>query len=66
MHNIEKILELNKLLTVANLCIQLNCTDAKELAEEVLKQYTLDLNENNTHPQYVAAAVYVACKWVVI
>lgn len=45
------------------MCIQCNCTNVKGLAEEILYKYKC--NETFTdmdHPQYIAGAVYVACK----
>lgn len=66
-HNIiEKILDLNRQLTVSELCVQLSCTVVKEIAEEILTKYGSNDNKikDLTHPQYVAAAVYTACKYV--
>lgn len=48
-------------MTITNLSVQLNCTNAKELAEEIYSQYISNL-DNDNHPQYVAAALYIACK----
>lgn len=63
LHTVEKLLELDKQLTVSELCIQLSCTVIKDIAEEILSKYK-DHNRlrNVGHPQYVAAAVYAACK----
>ncbi|KAJ8926002.1 hypothetical protein NQ315_009857 [Exocentrus adspersus] len=62
-HTVEKVLGLDKRLTISDLCVQLNCTAVKDLAEEVLSKYT-DLKKISDvdHPQYVAGAVYAACR----
>ncbi|EFA06374.2 Origin recognition complex subunit 6-like Protein [Tribolium castaneum] len=64
LNNLEKILNLDKPITVSELCVQLSCTEVKDLAEKILANY----QERDTkikdleHPQYVAAAVYTGCK----
>nr|CAI5865841.1 unnamed protein product [Callosobruchus analis] len=64
LHTIEKILGLDKQLTVSSLSIQLGCTEIKELAEEILDKYrAYDTKiKDLDHPQYVSAATYIACK----
>ncbi|CAG9820936.1 unnamed protein product [Phaedon cochleariae] len=64
LHTVEKILDLDKPLTVSELCVQLSCTVIKELAEEIFEKYKSNnrLSEHIDHPQYIAAAVYTACK----
>lgn len=62
LHNVEKLLELNKPISIAKLCVQFNCTDVKELAEEILNKHMLDSGQTEILPQNVAAAIYVACK----
>ncbi|XP_018567571.1 origin recognition complex subunit 6 [Anoplophora glabripennis] len=63
LHTVEKILELDKQITVSELCVQLSCTVIKDLAEEILSKYK-DYSKmiHISHPQYVAAAVNAACK----
>nr|XP_023020761.1 origin recognition complex subunit 6 [Leptinotarsa decemlineata] len=58
------MLGLEKALTVSDLCVQLSCTEAKAIAEEILDKYINSHKMLNdlSHPQYVAAAVYSACK----
>lgn len=64
VNNIAKILDLDKPITVSELCVQLSCTDVKDMAEDILTNY----QERDTkikdieHPQYAAAAVYTSCK----
>lgn len=64
LHIVEKVLDLDKPLTIAEVCVQLNCTGIKELAEDIYNKYKAAdcLNRDYTHPQYVMAAVYAACK----
>lgn len=64
LHTVEKILDLDKPLTVSELCVQLKCTVVKELAELILKKYKEkdEIGRDFTHPQYTAAALYAACK----
>ncbi|VEN37449.1 unnamed protein product [Callosobruchus maculatus] len=64
LHTIEKILGLDKQLTVSALSVQLGCTEIKELAEEILDKYrAYDTKiKDFDHPQYVSAATYIACK----
>ncbi|KAJ8935423.1 hypothetical protein NQ314_012843 [Rhamnusium bicolor] len=64
LHTVEKVLELDKPLTISELCVQFNCTVVKDLAEEILKKYKATDNKIKDlgHPQYVTASVYAACK----
>ncbi|CAH0551340.1 unnamed protein product [Brassicogethes aeneus] len=64
-HNtLEKVLDLNKQLSISELCVQMSCTVVKDIAEDIFDKYKnfdnkiKDLN----HPQYAAAAVFTACK----
>jgi origin recognition complex subunit 6 len=65
LNNLEKMLDLDKPLTISELCVQLSCTEIKETAETILQSY----KEHDTkikdirHPQYVAAAVFTSCKY---
>ncbi|RZC42559.1 origin recognition complex subunit 6 [Asbolus verrucosus] len=61
---LEKVLNLDKPITVAELCVQCSCTEAKETAEAILASYReYDKKiKDISHPQYVAAAVYTSCK----
>lgn len=65
LHVIETLLNLDKPLTVSELCVQLGCTVVKELAEEILDKYRLSDNKikDLRHPQYAIAAVYTACRY---
>ncbi|XP_044265262.1 origin recognition complex subunit 6 [Tribolium madens] len=64
LNNLEKILNLDKPITVSELCVQMSCTEVKDMAETILTNY----KERDTkikdleHPQYVAAAVHTSCK----
>lgn len=63
LNTLEKLLGLDKKLSVADVCIQLGCMSIKDDAEAILSQYqALDKVNNVEHPQYVAAATYLACK----
>lgn len=60
----EKILNLDKQVSVSELCVQLSCTEAREVAERILHAYKTNDKQckDITHPQYTAAAVYTSCK----
>lgn len=64
LNTLEKVLGLDKTLTISDVCVQLGCTVIKEDAEGILTKYkTLDSKiKDMDHPQYVAAATYLACK----
>lgn len=61
---IEKLLDVCKPVSVSELCVILSCTAAKEAAEEIWSKYKKSDNKikDLTHPQYVTASVYTACK----
>ncbi|KAM7341801.1 origin recognition complex subunit 6 [Cochliomyia hominivorax] len=63
----EKLLDLNKLVGVNDICLQLNLNQVNKKAEELLELYRQvvakeqsDIDVN--HPQYAAMAVFMACK----
>lgn len=64
LHTIEKVLDLDRQLTISELCVQLSCTVVKELAEQIFKKYKEkdEIGRDFTHPQYIAVAVYTACR----
>ena len=65
LNNVQKILNLDKPISISELCVQFSCPEAKEMALTILKSY----QEKDTkikdieHPQYAAAAVYTSCKY---
>lgn len=64
---IEKLLDLNKLVGVNDICIQLSLNEVKKKADELLELYrkviAKEQNDiDDTHPQYAAMAVFMACK----
>lgn len=64
LNNVKKVLDIDKPLTIAELCVQCNCTQAKQMAENILQKYKESdyILGDSSHPQYIAAAVYTACK----
>ncbi|XP_065370376.1 origin recognition complex subunit 6 [Calliphora vicina] len=64
----EKLLDLNKLVGVNDICIQLSLNQVNKKAEELLDLYrNVIASEQSTdvdmsHPQYAAMAVFMACK----
>lgn len=61
----EKLLNLDKELTISELCVQFSCTIIKEFAENIwlkYKQLHPALSDNN-HPLYIVMSVYTACKY---
>lgn len=64
LHIIEKILDLDKPLTISEVCVQLSCTVVKDVAEQILKKYKEEdeIGRDFAHPQYTAVAVYTACR----
>uniref|UniRef100_A0A6M2DQU0 Putative origin recognition complex subunit 6 n=1 Tax=Xenopsylla cheopis TaxID=163159 RepID=A0A6M2DQU0_XENCH len=62
LRTIEKLLDLAKELTVNELCVQLGVTSIKEKADLLLTKYKNSHNCDVTHPQYVAMAVFQACR----
>ncbi|XP_026477139.1 origin recognition complex subunit 6 [Ctenocephalides felis] len=62
LRTIEKLLDLSKDLTISELCVQLGVTSVKEKAEILLSKYKTSHDCDISHPQYVAMAVYQACR----
>ncbi|TMW53502.1 hypothetical protein DOY81_001379 [Sarcophaga bullata] len=66
----EKLLDLNKLVGINDICIQLSLSQVTKKAEELLELYkNIIVNEQSvdvdiSHPQYAAMAVFMACKLV--
>lgn len=65
LYNIEKLLDLDKELTISEICVQFSCTVIKDLAESIWKQYkeSHPALQDNNHPLYVVVSVYTACKY---
>ncbi|KAL1501646.1 hypothetical protein ABEB36_006940 [Hypothenemus hampei] len=61
LNTLEKILGLDRTLSISDVCIQLGCTAIKDLAKDYLEKFR-NLGKDLDHPQYVAAAIYFACK----
>ena len=64
---LEKILNLNKLLDINEICIKAGLSDpnVKRAAKAILEAYKKDFQYKNfdfDHPQYISQAVYQACK----
>ncbi|XP_050325950.1 origin recognition complex subunit 6 [Bactrocera neohumeralis] len=66
---IEKILDVNKIVGVNDICVQLNITEVSQKAVELLELYKTIMakesaNDENDliHPQYAAMAVFQAAK----
>ncbi|GJQ76588.1 hypothetical protein Trydic_g15452 [Trypoxylus dichotomus] len=61
---IETSLEITETLTVAKLCVKINCSEAQDLADHILSKYQAEnaMVTDLRHPQYVSVAVYTACK----
>ncbi|XP_011184216.2 origin recognition complex subunit 6 [Zeugodacus cucurbitae] len=66
---IEKILDVNKIVGVSDICVQLSMTEASQKATELLELYKTIMakesaNDENDliHPQYAAMAVFQAAK----
>lgn len=64
----EKLLDLNKLVGVNDICIQLSLNQVNQKAEELLELYRKVMTAEQSsdidvsHPQYAAMAVFMACK----
>lgn len=64
----EKLLDLNKLVCINDICIQLSLSQITKKAEELLALYKrIMVHEQSgdvdiSHPQYAAMAVFMACK----
>ncbi|XP_067626745.1 origin recognition complex subunit 6 [Eurosta solidaginis] len=66
---IEKLLDLNKIVGVNDICVQLNLTEVTQKANELLELYKMVIIKENAgdesdliHPQYAAMAVFQAAK----
>ncbi|XP_054738239.1 origin recognition complex subunit 6 [Anastrepha obliqua] len=66
---IEKLLDLNKIVGVNDICVQLNVTEVSQKANELLGLYKAIMAKEGTgdendliHPQYAAMAVFQAAK----
>ncbi|KAH8402293.1 hypothetical protein KR009_011080 [Drosophila setifemur] len=62
----EKLLDLNKLVNVSDICVQLNLSEAARKAEELMTLFkavaaTEGIGIDTEHPQYAAMAVFHAC-----
>lgn len=62
--NVEKLLEINKQLSINEICVKLNLNkkvsaDATQLIS-MYRKYSRDKDLN--HPQYIAIAIYFSCK----
>jgi len=60
----EKLLDLNKIPSVNDICIQLSLNEVARKAEELLTLFKALAGENPDadHPQYAAMAVFYACR----
>lgn len=60
----EKLLDLNKIPSVSDICVQLSLSEVTRKAEELLALFKLVVGENPDadHPQYAAMAVFHACR----
>ncbi|XP_044746130.1 origin recognition complex subunit 6 [Coccinella septempunctata] len=63
-HNIQKILDLDKPISINELCVKFSCTHLKGEAEKLYSCYKQKdpKIKDDEHPQYAAAAVYTVCK----
>lgn len=66
LNTVEKLLEVDRGITISDLCVQLGCTSIKDDAELILNKYKqLDKKiKDIDHPQYAAVATYLACKYL--
>uniref|UniRef100_A0A1B6FT33 Origin recognition complex subunit 6 n=1 Tax=Cuerna arida TaxID=1464854 RepID=A0A1B6FT33_9HEMI len=70
-HTVEKVLGLDKPVTVSELCVRLACTEVSELAQRLIDRYVRNRDEglikcppiDLSHPMYACAAVLAACKY---
>lgn len=61
----EKLLNINKVLGVNEMCIQTGVSEVRSEAEKILKKYQEATHSDASdlqHPQYAAMSVYMACK----
>ncbi|XP_018332919.1 origin recognition complex subunit 6 isoform X2 [Agrilus planipennis] len=63
LHTIEKILDLDKPVTIKEICSQHNCRNVESLAGEILEKFRIANNipDDVVQSHYVTAAVYEAC-----
>ncbi|XP_045480144.1 origin recognition complex subunit 6 [Harmonia axyridis] len=63
-HNILKVLNLDKPISISELCVKFSCTHLKDEANKLYSCYKNKDNKikDDEHPQYAAAAVYTICK----
>lgn len=63
---IEKLLDVGKVLRIADVCMQMNINHSvKEQAERLFAHYrmkSMNAQTDFTHPQYVAMAIWLCCK----
>lgn len=65
---LEKALDLNHKIGINEICLKLGVSEAKKDATAILNKYqnycctTDKINDDFSHPQYAAVAVYCACK----
>lgn len=63
----EKLLDLNKLASVNDICVQLGLNEVARKAEELMTLFkgvaaTEDMGTDTSHPQYATMAVFQACR----
>ncbi|XP_017066675.1 origin recognition complex subunit 6 [Drosophila eugracilis] len=63
----EKLLDMNKVASVNDICVQLGLNEVLRKAEELMTLFkavaaTEDTDTDTTHPQYAAMAVFQACR----
>lgn len=60
------MLQVENKKTIKEICIQLSCEEASNMAEKLLEIYKENdmINRDFNHPQYVVAAVYTVCRHV--
>nr|XP_022900333.1 origin recognition complex subunit 6 [Onthophagus taurus] len=63
LNTIEKFLDLDKPVTISEVCVQLSCTELKDFSENILEKYKDNFpHADISHPQYVAIAIWSASK----
>lgn len=64
LHNVQKLLNVDKEYSISDLCVLLACSEIKELAENIWTKYkeTRPALIDNNHPLYITVSVYTACK----
>lgn len=60
----EKLLDLNKIPSVNDICVQLSINEVTQKSDELLSLFksVVGKNPDADHPQYAAMAVYQACR----